>query len=293
MSNRISADARCRRRRLGHRRVGRDQAVHQDGVAVLLAVGLEQLARLVGLAEPAQPVGDGQRGAQAIAVERDAARRYFDSAAALSPAISSIWASITSAGASERSPAAGLSLARKARAAAKSFSPALSHAITIVAQHAELVLGADAAELLLGGLVFALLDRLDCQHEVGEAVARPRRQHLRRELGGGIDTAGVHAHAEGGIDQLGIGRRQRQRRVHLIGRRVVVVILLGHARGEIAAVERGRDLAAPLGLGLRLRRRLGLGRPALLGIDGRRKRKQQRGRQQREECASHTCHMLG
>jgi hypothetical protein len=62
------------------------------------------------------------------------------------------------------------------------------------------------------------------------------------------------------------------------GGSVVVVVLFSHSPGEIAAVERGRDLAAALGL---------------LGVNGRGKRQQQRSRKQREECASHTCHMLG
>jgi hypothetical protein len=81
-------------------------------------------------------------------------------------------------------------------------------------------------------------------------------------LRSGIDPAGIHAHPEGGIDQIWIAGRQRQRRIHLVGGGGVVMILLGDTAGELAAVERCRDLAAAL----------------RLGVDRRRKRQDQRNR---------------
>ena len=70
---------------------------------------------------------------------------------------------------------------------------------------------------------------------LAQAVARPRRQDLRRELSGLVDAPGIHAQPEGGVDQLGIIRRLAERQVDLLGSGIVVVVLLGDAGGEIAA----------------------------------------------------------
>ena len=146
-----------------------------------------------------------------------------------------------------------------------------------------------AAELLLGREIIAALDLLNSQHEVGEAVARPGRQHLRCEQRRLVDAAGIHAQPEGGVEQLRIVRRLGERQVDLVGRGIVVVILFGHARGEIAAVERDQgDLRAAL--------RLRLGRwrgAALLGVADRGESEEKRCRKQREGFASHIAHMLG
>ena len=67
----------------------------------------------------------------------------------------------------------GLQLGKSgARARRNPSAPALQPGQHEVAQRTELVLRADAAELLLGGAIVALLDLLDGQHEVGEPVAR-------------------------------------------------------------------------------------------------------------------------
>ena len=97
---------------------------------------------------------------------------------------------------------AGLSLASVGARGGELLLAGLQPGQHVVAQRTELVLRADLVELLLGGAIVALLDRLHRQHEIGETVARPGRQHLRRELGRGVDAAGIEAQAEGGIDQL-------------------------------------------------------------------------------------------
>ena len=116
-----------------------DQPVHHHGVAVLLAEGLQQRARIVGLAEPAQAVGRRDRR-RAGRGSSSMARRYLASAAALSPAISSICASITRTGASARSPCRASAWQARARAATKSFCAGLQPGQHEVAQRTELVL---------------------------------------------------------------------------------------------------------------------------------------------------------
>ena len=58
---------------LGAGALGADQPVHDHGVAVLLAIGLEQRARVVGLAQPAQALGHRDGDAQAAGIELDGA----------------------------------------------------------------------------------------------------------------------------------------------------------------------------------------------------------------------------
>ena len=167
---------------------------------------LSMRARVVGLAEAAQAVGRRDARRAAPTGSSSTARRYLVSAAALSPAISSICASIDQRPAPGRAHCRGFSLARTARAPTKSFWPARSQATHVVAQRPELVLRADAAELLLGGAIVALLDLLDGQHEVGEPVARLGGQDLRRELRGGVDPAGIEC-AGGRWRRAARGRR--------------------------------------------------------------------------------------
>ena len=219
------------------------------------------------------------------------ARRYLASAAALSPAISSICASITRAGASAALARGGLQLGEMRARGGEILLAGLQPGQHVFAQRTELVLRADLVDLLLGGAIVALLDRLHRQHEVGEAVARPRRQHLRRELRRCVDAAGIHAQPEGGVEQLRIVRRLGERQVDLVGGGVVVVILLGHARGEIAAVERDqRRRRGRCGCACGLAG--GVAPPCwALPIAGR--DEEQRCRKQREGFASHGAHMLG
>jgi hypothetical protein len=111
------------------------------------------------------------------------------------------------------------------------------------------------------------------------------------ELRRRIETAGIQAHAEGGLQQLGIVRRLRQRQIELLGAGVVVMILLGDARGEVAAAERDRRRRRPVALGL-CRPRLG-GRRGLLSSSSDRQAEQQHRRQEREGIRSHGDHILG
>src|SRR5262249_13712321 len=106
------------------------------------------------------------------------------------------------------------------------------------------------------------------------------------ELSRLVDPAGVHAQPEGRVDQVRIGRILAECKVDLVGGGIVVVILLGDSRGEVATAQGDeRELQAARRLGLPLRRRLGLA--ALLGDAGCRKGEKQRRGQQREMGTSH------
>ena len=284
-------DAGSGGRRLGHRRIGSDQPVHDHGVAVLLAVGLQELARIVDLAQPAQALGDGDRGAQARRVERNGAAILGFGGSLVARHLVDLRLDHQGRrlGALARG---GLQLGEMRARGGELLLARLQPGQHVFAQRTELVLRADLVDLLLGGAKVALLDRLHRQDEVGEAVARPRRQDLGRELGRGVDTAGIHAQPEGGIDQLRIVRRLGKRQIDLVGGGIVVVILLGHARGKVAAVERDQRHCSHLRAALRLR--LGGWRgAALLGVADRRESEEQRCREQREGGASHEAHMLG
>ncbi len=124
------------------------------------------------------------------------ARRYFASAAALSPAISSICPSITSDGASERSPAGGLQAHEEGARGRVVLLAGLQPGHHIFAQRAELVLRADLGELLLGRLVFALLDRLGPPSR-GWRSRRPDASSARPAQARRPDRCGRHTCAGG------------------------------------------------------------------------------------------------
>ena len=73
ISNMISAMPEAADGGLGIGALGCHQPVHHDGVAVLVAEGLEDRARIVVLAEPAQAVGRAQHDAQRRGIELDGA----------------------------------------------------------------------------------------------------------------------------------------------------------------------------------------------------------------------------
>ena len=260
--------------------MGADQAVHHHGVAVLLAVGLQEITRFGGLAEPHQAFGDGHGRAQAVLVERHGA-------AVLGFRGGLVAGHLVDLGLDHQRrrfgtlAGRGLQLGDSRAGAGIVLLAGLQPAQHILAQRAELTVAANASELLLGGAIVALLDGLDRQHEVGQAVARSRRQDLGGKLRRLIDAPGIHAQPEGGVDQLGIIRRLGERQVDLLGSGIVIVVLLGHARGEIAAAQRDRrELQAARRLGLALGRRLGLASAggALLRIAGRGDREEKRCR---------------
>ena len=260
--------------------MGRDQAIHHHGVAVLLAVGLEEIARLGGLAEPHQAFGDGHGRAQAVLVERHGA-------AVLGFSRSLVAGHLVDLRVDHQRrrfgalAGRGLQLGDARARGGVVLLAGLQPRKHILAQRAELTVPANAPELLLGGAIVALLDGLDHLHEVGQAVARPRHQDLRRELSGLVDAPGIHAQPEGSVDQLGVIRRLGERQVDLLGSGIIVVILLGDAGGEITTAERDRrQLQAARRLRLALGRRLGLAstRRPLLRIAGCGDRKKQRCR---------------
>ena len=193
-------DARGGRRRLGHRRVGRRSARPSPRRR---CTSRRRSSAARAHRRPCRGGAGRRRPRRRRAAPTDrasTARRYLASAAALSPAISSICASITTTGAWARSPCRA-SAWRAARArAAKSFCAGLQpgHARTRAADRAGSPRRCGRAAARRRDS--RPLDLLDGQHEIGEPVARPRRQDLRRKLRGGVDPAGIDAQPEGGVD---------------------------------------------------------------------------------------------
>ena len=277
-------DSRGGRRRLGHRRIGRHRAVHHHRVGVLVAEGLQQRARIVGLAETAQPVGRRDDDAQGRRIELDGAailglRRRLVARHLLDLSLDRHDRRLGTL-------IVGLQPGKGRACSDEILLPGAEPGHHELAQRTELVFRSDAAELLLGGAVVAALDLLDGQHEIGDPVARLDGQDLRGELRGGIDPAGIGAQPEGAVHQLEVTGSLRQGKVELVGAVLVVVVLLGHPAGEVSAAERDRgDLPAG---DARL-----LPAAARLGVTCERNRKHERRRQQRKGNGSHTCHMFG
>ena len=283
-------DARGGRRRLGHRRVGREQAVHHHGIAILVAEGLEDCARIGLLAEAPQAVGGNQHHPQRRGIE-------LDRAAVLRFGGGLVARHLVDLRVDHHDRRLGIDVARlelgeRRAGRCEILLAGLQPCDDEVAQRPELVLPADAADLLLGGAIVALLDLLDRHDEVEQPVVGPCQQELRRELCRGVETAGIDAQPEGAVGELEIARGLGEGQIQLLGAGLVIMVLLGDAAGEVAAAERDRGELAAGWLRLALLRAA-----AGLGLDGERKRKQECRRQQREGNGTHRghrgLHMLG
>ena len=284
-------DAGGRRRRLGHRRIGGQQPVHDDGVAVLLGVGLEQRLRIGALAEPAQSVRHGDGDAQARRIELGSAPILRLGCGAVARKLVDLRPN------DERRRLGAIAFLRlkpgeDLAGGGEVLLARLQPDDDEIAQRAELVLRADPGELLLRLPVFAALHLVDRQHEIGEAVTGLGGQHLGREPHRRVEVAGIHVKTERGVNQHRVVRRLDKRTIELLRADVVIVIGLGHARGEITP----RDGAC---LGRKRPRRQRERRPPLGGrlvrlSMGRQGQREQQGRgKQREGFGSHACHILG
>ncbi len=117
----------------------------------------------------AQALGHGDRGAQAIAVERrgPAVLRFGRGLVAGQLIDLRLDDQSRRFGALTRG---GLQACQIGASRREILLAGLQPGHHILTQRAELVLGADAAQLPLGTAIVALFDRLDGQHQVGETI---------------------------------------------------------------------------------------------------------------------------